>query len=164
MINEDENCSTNEIYIQWNQDGPQGEQGRVGPSTATMAFNPVPTMNNITITNITINGSSITSPILPGSTVQVELDYFSNFLYWFLTCWQQLVFGFASDETPTVCIFSDMSFLPMGEHASFTLTTPDTPGTEYIAFYRHLGYTCEDALNTPWSVAPNQYIGVVAIH
>ena len=194
MVNEGEDCSINEMHIQWNQVGPQGpqgeqglvgpqgpagpqgvpgpegpqgpegEQGPVGPSTATMAFNSVPTWDNITISNITINGGSITAPVLPGSTVQVELDYFSDFLVWCPTCIQQIVFGFASDEKPTVCIQIATGWIPLGGHASFTLTALETPGTGYIAFYRHLQYACEDALNTPWPMAPHQYIGVVAIH
>ena len=192
MVNEGEDCSKNEMQIHWNQIGPQGpqgeqgpvgpqgpagpqgeqglvgpqglvgEQGPVGPATATMAFDLVPIWADVTITNVTINGGSITAPVVPGSPIQVDLDYSIVQPDWCPACIQQIVVGFASLDMPTVCIFSGWG--PSSGHASFTLTVPETPGTEFIAFNRHMNYSCADALATPWPMAPHQYIGVVAIH
>lgn len=158
-------CHKNEHKISWNNIGPEGAQGPpgpVGPSTATLAFNPIPPFTEVTLTNVTLNGGLITAPLVPGATVQVEVDYSITQPDWCPACIQQIVFGFASQDQPSVCVHSGGAG---SGHASFTLTVPDTPGTEYIAVERPMMDTCDDALAWNWPTPqPNQYIGVVAIH
>ena len=159
--------------VQWNQTGPTGPQGPagadgatgpqgpVGPATATVAFDPVPTFADVTLTNISINGGSFTAPVVAGTDVQVELDWSIVQPGWCPSCIEQIVFGFASLAQPSVCVYSGIG--SQSGHASFTLTAPSTPGTYYIAFYEHMQYSC--GAITSWPVpAPNQYIGVVAVH
>jgi hypothetical protein len=186
IVSAEDTCHNNEYKIEWNNIGPEGPQGSegpmgpegprgpegaigpegpqgpVGPSTATFAFNPVPPYTEITLTNITINGGSITAPVVIGESVQVELDYSIVQPDWCPGCIQQIVFGFSSLAKPSVCIFSGN----VGSgHASFTLTAPSTPGTYYIAVERPMMYSCSQALGWDWlTPVPNQYIGVVAIH
>lgn len=143
--------------------GPEGPQGPVGPSTATLAFNPVPPFTEITLTNITINGGSITTPVVAGESVQVELDYSIVPAPWCPYCIEQIVFGFSSLAQPSVCIFSGN--MGGSGHASFALTVPSAPGTYYIAVERPMMYSCDQALDWNWPTpTPNQYIGVVAVH
>ena len=142
-------------------DGATGPQGPVGPATMTVAFDPVPTWSDVTLTNISINGGSFTAPVVAGTDMQVELDWSIVAPGGCPECIQQIVFGFASLAQPSVCI--DAGIGARSGHESFTLTAPSTPGTYYIAFYRHLQFSCGDI--TSWPVpAPNQYIGVVAVH
>ena len=50
---------------------------------------------------------------------------------------------------------------PATGQASFTLTVPTTPGSEYIVFERSMRYYCEQALDWDWPApGPSQYIGV----
>lgn len=181
MVSEGEECHKNDILVQWNQvgpqgpqgpqgepgpagePGPQGPQGPQGPATATLAFGPIPTWSEVTLSNIKINGGSITAPVVTTGSVQVELDYSIVQPGWCPGCIQQIVLGFASLDKPSVCIYSGWG--ASSGHASFTLTAPPAPGTQYIAFERSMMYTCDQALTWQWPTPkPNQYIGVVAIH
>jgi len=189
IVDAEDTCHKNEYKIEWNKigpqgpqgpigpigsagpqgpegpegpEGPQGEQGPVGPPSATFAFNPFPPFTDITLSNITINGGSITAPVQPGDTIQVEFDYTIVQPVWCPSCIQQIVVGFASEATPSYCVFSGGAG---SGHANFSLTVPATPGMEYIAVERPMQYTCVDALNWSWPTPGlNQYIGVVAIH
>lgn len=143
--------------------GPEGAQGPAGPANATLAFGPIPTWAEVTLSNVKINGGSITAPVAAGGTIQVELDYSIVQPSSCPGCIQQIVLGFASLDKPAVCIFSGWG--ASSGHASFTIPAPSTPGMEYIAFERSWMYTCAQALSWQWPTpAPNQYIGVVAIH
>ncbi len=175
IVSASANCHKNEYKIEWNNvgptgaqgpqgpEGPQGAQGPVGPATATLAFNPFPTFSDVTLMNITINGGDVTGPVLAGTNVQVELDYSIVQPDWCPACVQQIVFGISSQDKPSVCVFT--GFGPAAGHASFTLTVPAAPGTEYIALERAMMYSCEQALGWQWPTPTlHQYIGVIAIH
>jgi len=140
-------------------EGPAGPQGPVGPATATLAFNPVPTFGDVTISNVTVNGGSVTAPLVAGSEVQVELDWSKVQPDWCPGCIIQIVFGFASAAAPAECV--QTAHGAQTGHAEFTLTTPATPGTHYIAFYEHMQYSCAAIVSWP-TPGPAQYIGVVA--
>lgn len=143
--------------------GPQGEvgpQGPVGPSNATLAFAPIPTNEDVTISNVTINSGSITAPVSTGASVLVELDYVITSPSWCPSCVQQIVFGFTSAPKAAVCIFNGFSGTG---HASFTLTAPETPGTYYIGFRRPMQYSCADGLNTWPPIGPEEYIAAIAV-
>lgn len=142
--------------------GQQGPQGPAGSATATLAFNPVPTREYITLTNIKINGGSVTGPVAASGIVHVELDYAIAVDNYCPYCIQQIVFGFASLDQPTYCINTWVG--AASGHASFTLNAPSTPGADYISFHRTWAYTCDQALSWGWGVPPiDSYIGVVAI-
>jgi hypothetical protein len=147
------------------EQGPMGEtgpQGPVGPSTATMAFNPVPTSGDVTVSNITVNGGEVTGPVAAGATISIELDYSIVQPSWCPTCIQQIVFGLANLEYPTECIYTGIG--PASGHTSFTLTAPSTPGTYYLAFHRVLHYSCTGALSWTWSPGLTEWFGVLAVH
>jgi len=126
-----------------------------------MAFNPVAPSMDVTLTDISVNGGSVTAPVVTGGDVQVELDWSIVAPATCPTCIQQIVFGFADLAQPSVCV--DTGIGDKSGHESFTLAAPSTAGTYYIAFYRHLQYQCADITSWPAPV-PSQYIGVVAVH
>lgn len=145
--------------------GPQGEvgpQGPVGPANATLAFAPIPVTEDTTLTNIKVNGGSITAPVAAGSTIKVELDYTVAPPVDCPGCIQQLVFGFASTSKPDICIDIGMSI--KSGHASFTLTAPSTPGTYYIQYTRPMMYGCYQVTGWFHPIIPiDHYIAVVAV-
>ena len=141
--------------------GPDGPAGPAGTSAATMAFGPIPTWAGTTVTNVTINGGTITAPVSGGDQVQVELDYRITQPTGCASCIQQIVLGFSSLDQPSVCIHSGLG--SASGHASFTLIAPEEAQAAYIAFDRAWTYSCPDALARNWAPAPRQNIGVIAV-
>ena len=141
--------------------GPAGPPGPAGTSIATLAFGPIPTFADTTLSNITVNGGTTTAPVSEGATVRVELDCRIAQPAGCPDCIQQIVLGFASLDRPSACIFSGVG--AASGHASFTLSAPSGSGTEYIAFNRAWAYSCAQALNWNWAPASRQYVGVIAI-
>ncbi len=178
MVAAGETCATNEFLVEWNHVGPQGlqgpqgevgpqgpqgevgPQGPVGPSNATLVFAPIPTTEDVTISNVKINGGSVTAPVSAGDTILVTLDYSIAQPGWCPSCIQQIVLGFATDPKASVCIFSGFSG---SGSASFTLTVPTTPGTYYVGFRRPMQYNCTDALGTWPPLSPKEYIAAIAV-
>jgi len=141
--------------------GPAGPPGTAGTSIATLAFGPIPTFADTTLSNITVNGGTTTAPVSEGATVRVELDCRIAQPAGCPDCIQQIVLGFASLDRPSACIFSGVG--AASGHASFTLSAPSGSGTEYIAFNRAWAYSCAQALSSSWAPASRQYVGVIAI-
>jgi hypothetical protein len=191
MVGAGDSCRNNEHLIVWNNrgptgptgpqgppgetgpEGPQGPPGETGPegpagANATLAFSPVQSSDNgtTTLTNILLNGGTVTRPVLPGSDVQVSLHY--NYVpssTYCPTCVTQLVFGFADDPKPSHCI--QLWVPPLSGtsgDATFTLTAPSVYGPRYLRFSRVWEYTCDDALKAWWGPPfPENAIGVVTV-
>lgn len=170
-----DDCLNSEYPVLWNVEGPQGPQGEQGipgdpgprgpegSAIATLAFGPIASYSDsdIKLSNVVVNGGSITAPIGPGESVRVELDWSIGYSSTCPDCEQQIVLGFASNG-PSVCIFSNVG--AFSGHASFELTAPATLGAHYVAFDRRWSSDCAAAHVSPWS-APglDQYIAAVAV-
>jgi Collagen triple helix repeat (20 copies) len=141
--------------------GPQGPAGPAGTSTATFAFGPIPTWADTTVSNVTINGGTITAPVDAGARVRVEFDYRLAQPTGCPTCIQQIVLGFASAARPAACIISGVG--ATSGHASVDLTAPEEAQTGYVAFDRRWASSCGQALTWSWAPTPRQYIGALAI-
>ncbi len=130
------------------------------PSAATLAFGPSMNDSYVTVSNVSVNGGSITAPIAPGETVNIHLNYSIAVDPACPSCIQQIVFGFASESEPGFCI--DTGVGSASGSSSFTLTAPATPGTHYLAFGRQWQFSCAGV--NSWPVPGlKSYIGAVAV-
>lgn len=129
---------------------------------ASLGYQKTPTVRGVTISNVTINGGSIVSPVAPGSDIEVEMDY-----HIVDTgcpgCIDQIQIGF-SQEAPKGCVYNG---IPGTAGASgsgkITLTAPAEPGIYYIGVDRSQAYSCPTGW---WNNAPsafNRYIAVIAV-
>jgi hypothetical protein len=132
-------CKSNEITLAINQ------------TPATMAFSPTGIWGEAQLSDVLINGGSITAPVEPGSTIDVSLSYFIEDTAC-PTCIDQIQVGF-SHQGPMGCVFSGVP-LPGGSSgsATFTITAPATPGTYFLGFDRSQDIVCPAGW---WNGAPH---------
>ena len=110
---------------------------RAPKSAATLAMTSVDA-GDVHLTNILVNGKSISQPVAPGSTVQISFD-------WSLSdpCSGCLIEGYIGFQgTPATC-FTDGVFPGTSGSFSGSLTAPDKPGTYLVMVNDTLDIQCD---------------------
>jgi hypothetical protein len=108
-------------------------------SAATLAMATADSKSEIHLTNIRVNGQSISQPVAPGSTVQISFDVSLSEVSGCPACVIQAYIGFQG--TAATC------FIPFGaegdtESRTIALTAPSRPGTYLIMVNETLQPQC----------------------
>lgn len=111
----------------------------------SMGFSAVPEVSEVTLTNLKVNGGSITGAVAPGSMVELSGDYSLTAPPSCPGCLVQIRVGFVGQ--PEAKCFHDGSANPAGGapttgSASVMLTAPSTAGVHILSFDRKLEFSC----------------------
>jgi len=129
---------------------------------ASMGYQKTPTVRGVTISNVTINGGSIVSPVSPGSSIKVSLDY-----HIVDTgcpgCIDEIQIGF-SQLTPAGCVYTGVpGTRGVSGSGNITLTAPAEPGLYYVGVDRAQDFSCPSHW---WNGEPksfDRYIAVITV-
>lgn len=129
---------------------------------ASVGYSKTPTVRNVTISNVLVNGGMITAPVKSGSTITISLDYAISDPGC-PNCIDQIQVGF-SHLSPVSCVYDGIpSVKGASGSKSFKITAPTKPGTYYIGVDRSQQRYCPKDWWNGAPTAPNRWIAAIAV-
>ena len=131
---------------------------------AVLGYSTTPTFASVTISNVSVNGGPITTPVEQGSTINVTLDY-HIFDDGCPGCIDQIQVGF-TNLPPSSCVYNGVPgpFPGVSGTASFTITAPTEPGTYHLGFDRSQALSCPVGWWSGAPTTPNRWFAAITVN
>lgn len=129
---------------------------------ASLGYSITPTVRGVTISNVLINGGSITAPVDAGSTINVQLS-FKIVDPGCPGCIDQIQVGF-SHLAPNGCAYDGVPGAGGDSGTTtFTITAPTVPGTYYLGADRSQAFSCPTGWWNSAPTASNRWFAAITV-